>query len=121
MLKMLLFSSIFNIKMATQKCTNFFFLMHAGRTAVTIQCYKIVSNEVKDNQVLLGASQVTLVVKNPLANSLPIDIRDSGSIPVSGKSPWRRAWQPTQCSCLENPMDREAWWATVHGVAKSWT
>ena len=28
---------------------------------------------------------------------------------------------PLQYSCLENPMDREAWWATVHGVAKSWT
>ena len=28
---------------------------------------------------------------------------------------------PPQCSCLENPMDRGAWWATVHGVAKSWT
>ena len=37
------------------------------------------------------------------------------------KIPWRRKWQPTQHSCLENPMDRGAWWATVHGAAKSWT
>ena len=33
----------------------------------------------------------------------------------------RRQWHPLQCSCLENPMDRGAWWAAVHGVAKSWT
>ena len=48
--KMLLFSSIFNIKISTQKCTNFDdFLMHTNMTAVTIQCNKIISNEVKDN------------------------------------------------------------------------
>ena len=33
----------------------------------------------------------------------------------------RRQWHPTPVSCLENPMDRRAWWAKVHGVAKSWT
>ena len=41
-------------------------------------------------------------------------------IPV-GKIPWSRAWQPTQYSCLENPVGRGAWRATVHGVARSWT
>ena len=35
--------------------------------------------------------------------------------------PWRRPWQPTPYSCLENPIDRGAWWATVHRVTKSWT
>ena len=39
--------------------------------------------------------------------------------PWAGKIPWRRAWQPLHYSCLENPMDRGAWWATVHRVAKS--
>ena len=34
---------------------------------------------------------------------------------------WRRQWRPTQCSCLENPRDGGAWWAAVHGVAKSRT
>ena len=34
---------------------------------------------------------------------------------------WRRQWQPLQYSCLENPMDGGAWWAAVHGVAKSRT
>ena len=41
--------------------------------------------------------------------------------PWARKIPWRRAWQPLQCSCLENPMDRGSWKATVHGVAKNWT
>ena len=34
---------------------------------------------------------------------------------------WRRKWQPFQCSCLGNPMDRGAWWATGDGVTRSWT
>ena len=37
------------------------------------------------------------------------------------KIPWRRKWQPTPVLCLENPTEGGAWWATVHGVAKSWT
>ena len=41
--------------------------------------------------------------------------------PWVGKIPWRRKWQPLQYSCPGNPMDRGAWWAAVHGVAKSWT
>ena len=41
--------------------------------------------------------------------------------PWVGKIPWKRTWQPTQYSCLENPMDRGTWWATVYRVVKSWT
>ena len=44
---------------------------------------------------------------------------DLGSIPRLGRSPGEGNGNPLQCSCLENPMDQEAWWATVHGVAKS--
>ena len=46
---------------------------------------------------------------------------DLGSIPGSGRSPGERNGNPLQYSCLENPMDRGAWQATVHGVAKSRT
>ena len=46
---------------------------------------------------------------------------DQGSIPGSGKSPGEGNGNPLQYSCLENPMDGEAWWATVHGVTKSRT
>ena len=46
---------------------------------------------------------------------------DLGSIPGLGRSPGEENGNPLQYSCLENPMDRGAWWATAHGVAKSWT
>ena len=48
------------------------------------------------------------------------NVRDPGSIPVSGRSPREGNGYPIQCSCLENSMDRGAWQATVDGVAKSW-
>ena len=59
------------------------------------------------------------MVKKPLANAG--DARDPGSIPVSGKFPGEGTVNPLQCSCLENSMDRGAWQATVHRVAKSQT
>ena len=46
---------------------------------------------------------------------------DPGLIPGSGRSPGEGNGNPLQYSCLENPMDGEAWWAIVHGVAKSRT
>ena len=46
---------------------------------------------------------------------------DLGLIPGLGRSPGEGNGNPLQCSCLENPRDGGAWWATVHGVAKSWT
>ena len=59
------------------------------------------------------------VAKNLLANAG--DIRDMGFIPGSGRSPGEGHGNPLQDSCLENPMDREAWWAIVHSVAQSQT
>ena len=52
---------------------------------------------------------------------LPTMWGDPGSIPGSGRSPGEGNGNPLQYCCLENPMDGEAWWATVHGVAKSRT
>ena len=46
---------------------------------------------------------------------------DQGSIPGSGRSPEEGNGNSLQYSCLENPMDRGAWWATIHGVTKSQT
>ena len=57
------------------------------------------------------ASQVVLAVKNPPANA-----RDMGSIPGSGRPPGGGRGNPLQYSCLENPIDRGAWWAIVHRV-----
>ena len=56
------------------------------------------------------------VVKN-----LPANAGDTGSIPGSGNFPGEGNGNPFQYSCLGNPTDRGAWWAIVHGVAKSWT
>ena len=58
-----------------------------------------------------------MLVKNPPAN----DIKDVGSIPGSGRSSGKGNGNPLQYSYPENPMDRGAWWATVHGVTKNRT
>ena len=64
-------------------------------------------------------SHVALVVKSPPASVG--DIRDAGSIPGLGRCPVEGNGNPFLYSCLENPMDRGAWWATVHRVTKSQT
>ena len=73
-------------------------------------------------------SLVSQLVKNTSANAE--DPRDTDLIPVSGRSPGERKGNPLQYiyiffslqySCLKNSMDREAWWATVHGITKNRT
>ena len=59
------------------------------------------------------------MVKNPPANAR--DARDMGLIPGSGRSPGGDNDNQLQYACLENPMDRGAWRAIVHAVAKSQT
>ena len=51
----------------------------------------------------------------------PAEVGDPGTIPGLGRSPGEENSNPLQYSCLENSIDRGAWQATVHGVAKSWT
>ena len=65
------------------------------------------------------AFQMALVVKNISANAGVV--RDTSSIPRSGRSSGGRRGNTFQYSCWDNPMDRGGWWATVHGVAKRWT
>ena len=62
---------------------------------------------------------MVLVIKNAPTNAG--DIRDVGSIPGSGRFPGEGNGDPLQYSRMENLMDSGAWWATVHGVAKSQT
>ena len=59
------------------------------------------------------------VIKNLTASAG--DIRDAGLIPGWGRTRGGERGNPLQYSCLENPMDRSLAWATVHGVAESWT
>ena len=70
-------------------------------------------------RVHVCAFQFVLVVKNPLTNAG--DIRDVGSVTGLGTFPGGRHGNAFQYSCLENPMDRGAWRATVHRVTKSQT
>ena len=58
------------------------------------------------------------MVKNPPANAG--DTGDTGSVPGAGRPAGVQNGNLFQFSCLENSMDRGAWWATVHGAAKSW-
>ena len=76
-----------------------------------IHCLNILENIVE-----AGVYFVAQMVKNLLANS-----GDPGLIPGSGRSPGERHGYTLQYSCLENSMNRGAWQATVHGVAKSQT
>ena len=73
----------------------------------------LLENNLSLSDIIRG--KVMLVVKNPPAKAG--DIRDIDSIP-GGRSPGGGHGNPLQYCCLENPMDRGAWWATVHGVAE---
>ena len=66
--------------------------------------------------MLIWASQEALVVKNLPGNAE--DVRDTSSIPGSGRSPKEGHGNPLQYSCLENPIDRGIWQDAVHGVAE---
>ena len=74
---------------------------------------------VTDGQSVAHLFFLSLVGKKPPANAG--GARDVASIPGWGRSPGVGSGDPLQYSCLENPMDRGVWWATVHGVTKSQT
>ena len=89
----------------------------------TSRCYTFsdslpLQQESDQGMVVWGASQVALVVKNQCNAG---DVRDLGSVPGLRSSPGGGHGNPLQDSCLENPMHRGTWLATVHGVAKSQT
>ena len=76
------------------------------------------------NVVLVSAVQQCESADGASGKELPANaggIRDTGSIPESGRSPGEEQGNPLRYSCLESPMDRGAWWAAVHRVAKSRT
>ena len=68
------------------------------------------------NCILVSHMKVTHMVKESACKA-----EDLGSIPGSGRSPGEGNGSPLWYSCLENSMDRGAWWATIHGVTKSQT
>ena len=72
-----------------------------------------------ERKVVWWVSHVVLVVKNPPVNAG--DARDAGLIPRLGRSVGVGNGNPLWYSCLESPMDRGPWWATVHGVHQSYS
>ena len=88
-----------------------------------ISCVVSSTQETKQgHRLTLGrvrASQALLVVKNPPASAG--DLRDAGLIPEQGRSPGGGHGNPLQCCCLDTPVGRGAWRATVHGVTQSRT
>ena len=89
-----------------------------GENVLVQECGTAVST-VESVSFKKQASQVVMVVKNPPANA---DRHKRPEFdPWVGKIPWRREWLSTPVSLPGESRDRGAWWATVHGVSKSWT
>ena len=89
------------------------------KQGASFSCSLIFSALEKNSSYSAGASQVALEVKNLCAHAGAV--RDAGSIAGLGGSPGGGHANPLQYSCLENPMDKTAYQATVHRVAKNWT
>ena len=110
-----------NVANIWARCVLFCFVFHFLKMSLTDTCITFLKNyclQPKPMSVCMP-TQVALVVKNPPANARAI--KDACLIPASGRSPGRGHGNLLQYSCLENPMHREAWRATVHSVAKSQT
>ena len=98
-------------------------VLHSLKYTVVLICIYLLTTDIEHifmsfwaSAYPFWASQMVLVVNNPPAN--PGDIRDTGLIPGLRRSEGEHG-NPLQYSCLENAMDREAWWVTVRGAAKS--
>ena len=81
-----------------------------------VQTVKLRPGKVKcDPGLVLGGARIC---KPPDPVLMQVDVRDVCLIPGSGRAPGGGSGNPPQYSCLGNPMDRGAWWATVHKVAE---
>ena len=81
----------------------------------------VVEEKTKPVYYVLSRSFTTKYVPAIDSKESACNSGDLGSIPGSGRSPGGEHGNPLQYSCPENPMERGAWWATVHGATKSQT
>ena len=94
------------------------------REAWQATVYGFTNSRIQLKQLSIHCALVVHILGFPgssVVKNLPANAGDVGSIPGLGRSLGGGHGNPLQDSCLENPMDRGAWWATVHGVAKSRT
>ena len=91
---------------------------YSGLISFRIDCFDLLARKliILDTDNFLNGFLQGTVVKNPPANTGGL-----GSVPELGRFPNIGNGNPLQYSCLENPMDRGAWQATVYGVTKNWT
>ena len=82
------------------------------------EIFRRINSSFLDIQSELCGTNVALVVKTSPANVG--DVGNMELIPVLGRSPGEGNGNPLQYSCLENPMHRGVWWATVHRITQSW-
>jgi len=116
----LLWMRLLRISLYTLFCKNVFSSVGSPSRSEITRCVFIRNSQFSTVVIPTQAFQVALVVKNNRCANAG-DIRDTGSIPGLGRSPGGGHGNPLQYSCLENPMDRGAWRATVHRVAKGQT
>ena len=90
-----------------------------GKLSLCLWMYMKKTMGFKSHIIIKAGFPSGAALKNPAANLG--DTGDAGSIPGSGISPGEENGNPLQYPCLEIPMDRGAWQATVHGVTKSRT
>ena len=92
-------------------------------TSWTAACQASLSFTISSSMLKLTSLELVMSSKHCDSDSKEsaCSAGDWGSIPGSGRSPGEGNGNPLQYSCLKNPRDREAWWAAVYGVAKSWT
>ena len=96
---------------------SFWFMRGEGHTAHTQMV-----GTVKDNcAVLANPHTLQGFPSGSVVKNLPANAGDKYSVPGLGRFPGEGNHNPLQYSCMENPMDIEAWWTIVHGVAKSQT
>ena len=101
----------FEVTIAFKESPQIILEMSTSMSKQALLCAPFINFCLKEENSLLA-----LVVKNLSANVG--DVKDVGSMPELGRSPGEGNGNPLQYSCLENPMDRGAWWATVHRVAE---